>query len=60
MKKLSGKELYTVVNEKYLYYCLIVLSDTNFEIEDVCDIYYDSKLQNKSNLWYIVKIRYNK
>ena len=48
--------MYTIINENYLKYCLKVLEDTNFEIEEICDVYYNSKIQNKSNLWYIVKL----
>lgn len=50
--------MYTVLNKKYKKYHLKVLEDTNFEIVRTCDTYYNSKYQNKNNLWYIVEIRY--
>lgn len=58
MKRLNGEELYTVVNEKYLEYCVLLLKNAGVEFEKICDIYYNSKFQNANNLWYIVKLEY--
>lgn len=58
MRKLSGEKLYTAINEKYLEYCALLLKNDGFEVEKTCDIYYNSKFQNKNNLWYIVELKY--
>lgn len=59
MKILNGKNLYTVINERYFDCCLSLLKYAKFEIKGLCDTYYNSKFQNKNNLWYIVELRYN-
>lgn len=58
MKKLSGKKLYTVVNEKYEKYCWALLEASGFEQSDELEVYYNYKLQTKDNLWYIVELKY--
>ncbi len=58
MKKSNGKKLYTVLNEKYFDYCALLFKNAGFEVEKTCDTYYNSKFQNKNNLWYIVELKY--
>mgnify|MGYP001041028127 CR=1 FL=1 len=60
MKGLNGKKIYTVVNERYLEYCVECLKKSNFEIKELCDIYYNPKFQNANNLWYILEINFVK
>lgn len=37
---------------------MLLLKDVGFELEQICDIYYNSKIQNPNNVWYIVELKY--
>lgn len=57
-EKIKGENLYTVINEKYFEYCILLFKNCGFDSKRTCDIYYNSKIQNANNLWYIIELKY--